>query len=404
MKLLFVTPSLTYPPTRGYEVILYKHIEQLSFLHSIEIISFQSKPGIKIEGFKKICDKIHIVKLPVWRSLFKAALGFLSRYPIQVCYYRSRVMKKNIEHLLNTGGYDAVSFTLIRMAQFIPKNYPGFSILNMVDPLVFNYERSLNWRPWYVKIGLKLEISRLKRYEARYSKLFSRLTLIAEADIIDYSGLLNRQIDWIPYGTDVDHFQPDPTITRIPGMIVITGNMGYAPNIDGVIFFCREIFPLIIEKFPNACLWLVGINPSKEISHLAAHKNIKVTGYVNDIRTYLNQAMVSVCPVRLKVGTQTKVLEALSMGTPVVSTSAGNHGICGTRDVDLYVEDAPECMADKIVSLLQGEQWNKLSVNGRKFVNEKFRWDISVKKFEELLYANRLPAKHIYVAEHISTK
>ena len=103
--------------------------------------------------------------------------------------------------------------------------------------------------------------------------------------------------------------------------------------------------------------------------------------------------MVSVCPIRLGVGTQTKVLEAMSMGTPVVTTSDGNHGISGVSGVDLFVADSPTEIADRVVNLLRGNNWDKLSYNGRKFVTENFNWDLCSNKFESILSKSKKSVK-----------
>jgi len=112
---------------------------------------------------------------------------------------------------------------------------------------------------------------------------------------------------------------------------------------------------------------------------------IKVTGFVPDIRPYLQKAMVSACPVRLKIGTQTKVLEALACGTPVVTSSAGNHGIRAVSGEHLYVADDAVTFADHIVNLLTKERWSGISQNGRRFVEDNFGWQKSVEKLEQIL-------------------
>ena len=95
--------------------------------------------------------------------------------------------------------------------------------------------------------------------------------------------------------------------------------------------------------------------------------------------------MVSACPVRLRIGTQTKILEALACGTPVVTSSAGNHGIGGASGEHLYVADDPEEFAKKISTLLRGERWSELSENGRRFVEDNFTWEKSALKLEQVL-------------------
>jgi glycosyltransferase involved in cell wall biosynthesis len=112
---------------------------------------------------------------------------------------------------------------------------------------------------------------------------------------------------------------------------------------------------------------------------------IKITGFVPDIRPYLSEAMVSVCPVRLRIGTQTKVLEALACGTPVVTTPAGNHGIGAISGEHLYVADDPVSFADKVVTLLTTRKWSILSEKGRRFAEDNFTWEKSAEKLEKIL-------------------
>jgi len=388
MKILMVAPSHTYPPVKGYQVMLCRHIEQLADHHSIDLIAFgdSSQQSAGVDPIKVLCNSVEIIPLPIYKIVLNLFRGIFSPDPLQVCFYRSKSMSEAVENRLRLVSYDVVIFQLTRMTQFLPLWYRGSKILNMVDPLVLNYERSLTWRPWYIRSVLKYEIARLRCYEAQHASRFDCVSLIAQADVVDYQAMLkNIRFELIPYGVDTAYFRPDDAVIRQPGMIVITGNMGYAPNVDAVEYFCREIFPLILVQEPRAHLWLVGTRPSSEIKKLGNNKNITVTGHVNDVRYYLNRAMVSVCPIRLNVGTQTKVLEALSIGTPVVTTSSGNQGIGGESGTVLYVADTPLEFSDRVVSLLKGHHWDRLSKNGRKFVLDHFKWESSAEKLGFIL-------------------
>lgn len=389
MKLLFVAPTLPYPPSRGYLSAAYQHIKHLSGWHTVDLISFASDedtaPAVSVlSGW---CRSIETVRLRSWRSILNAGLGLLADRPLQVSYYKSLGMEQAVCRRLMTGEYDVVIFLLTRMAQYRPSWYEGVTILNMVDPLILDYLRSLALRPWYTVPVLRTEITRLKRYEARQAPQFDRVLLVAQADVQDYGGFLGgAKLDWIPHGVDEEHFYPPIGETRRPGMIVITGNMFYAPNVDAVNYFCQEVFPLVHRRVPEAHLWVVGAKPTATVRRWARYPRIHVTGSVSDVRPYLSQAMVSVCPVRRRVGVQTKVLEALAMGTPVVATSAGNHGIGGIPGQHLHTADSPVEFAEKIVTLLLGERWAELSENGRRFVVENFAWTRSATRLEQILF------------------
>lgn len=389
MKILFISPNYVYPPVRGYEVMMCRHIEQLTTRHSIDIIAFgdSNNQDVATDPIIAMCNSVKLVSLLKWRMLLNLFLGLFSSDPLQVCLYRSSAMSEGVAELLRLKAYDVVIFQLSRMIQFLPKWYQGHTLLNMIDPLVLGYTRSLAWKPWYERIALGYEITRLSRYERQNVARFDKVTLIAQADVVDYGAFIeNMNFQQLQYGIDTQHFSPNNAVARQPWMIVITGNMGYAPNIDAVKYFCREIFPLILEHVPMAQLWLVGVRPSAEVISFGKSENITVTGFVDDVRHYLLRAMVSVCPIRLNVGTQTKVLEALATGTPVVTTSAGNHGICAKPGSDLLVADTPSEMASHVVNLLRGENWEELSTNGRKFVQENFKWEKSAEKLEDILF------------------
>jgi glycosyltransferase involved in cell wall biosynthesis len=136
---------------------------------------------------------------------------------------------------------------------------------------------------------------------------------------------------------------------------------------------------------PQAVLWLVGARPVPSVRRWGDQPGITVTGSVPDIRTYIREATVSICPVQLQIGTQTKVLEAMSSGTPVVTTSAGNNGIGGRSGEHLYVADTADDFAARLVALLAGERWDELSANGRRLVEERFTWERASAQLEAML-------------------
>lgn len=386
MKLLYVTPSFPYPPRRGYLLMAYHHIEHLSKHHDVDLISFVNAEadGTKKGGLAEWCRQIDTVALPTWQSALTLGLRLLRQEPFQVSFMHSAKMAEIINCRLRTQTYDGVIFQLTRMAQYRPDWYEGPTLLNMVDPFALNYQRSLAWRPWHLRPVFRAEIKRLKGYEARQARRFDRVLLISAADVRDYSLLLpGAKMDWVPHAIDVNNFSPTGA-ARQAGRIVLSGNMFHAPNVDAVEYFCRKIFPLVRQQAPSANLWLVGSKPAASVRKWGITEGIRVTGFVPDIRPYLNQAMVSVCPVRLNVGTQTKVLEALAMGTPVVATSAGNHGIGAVTGNHLYVADSPAEFAERVVGLLRGERWSELSQNGRRFVVENFTWEKSVARLERI--------------------
>src|SRR5262249_24925367 len=148
------------------------------------------------------------------------------------------------------------------------------------------------------------------------------------------------------------------------------------PNVDGACFFLEEVFPRVLAAVPDARLAIVGAHPARRIRAAARRfgRRVTITGQVPDVGAHLRAAIVGICPIRLTIGVQTKVLEALAWGTPVVTTSAGNSGVAGVDGRQLLVADAPTDFAARVVALLRGEGWEQLSAEGRRLVEDRFSW------------------------------
>jgi glycosyltransferase involved in cell wall biosynthesis len=388
VKLLFVTCALPYPPVTGSALIASHHIEHLAARHTVDLISFKDrKHPAELGTLPQWCNNIELIDRPSrWRVALQAIIGLAKDPNFDVSYWKSVDMEKAVHRRLANMNYDVVLFQLVQAAQFRPSCYQGLTVWSFEAPIAMKMQRELPVQRWHSRLWTRQIIKRLERYESDQAPYFDCITCLNAEEYPDYRAKLNGQrVDCVPYGIDVDSFCPSDEVPRREGMIVITGTMFHRPNVDAVEHFCRHIFPLICKQVPSAVLWIVGAKPVRSVRKWKNNPRIRVTGSVPDIRVYLQQAVVSVCPLRARVGTLTKVLEALACGTPVVSTSAGNCGIGATSGTHLYVADEPAEFANRVVALLEGDRWSELSRNGRKFVVENFTWDKSGTKLEQIL-------------------
>jgi glycosyltransferase involved in cell wall biosynthesis len=401
MKVLIITYALPYPPLTGSALIALHHIKHLAAHHTVDLVSFKSRknPG-QLADLPRWCNSIELVDRPArWRVLMNIVMGIVRDPHPVVSRARSEEMSKVVDRRLADARYDVALFQM-PMGQFRPSRYPGPTMWNLEEPQALKTQRMLSISPWYSRPWTWIRINRLKHWEKSQASLFDRVTVVNREDSREYGSIIGgARLDWVPSGIDADAFRPSPETPRRDGMIVITGNMFHPPNIDAVEFFCEEVFPLICKQVPSATLWLVGDRPARRVRKWATDSRIKITGFVPDIRPYLQQAMVSACPVRLRIGTQTKILEALACGTPVVTSSAGNHGIGGVSGEHLYVADAPEEFAHNIATLLRGERWSELSENGRRFVEDNFTWEKSAMKLEQVLEQLLTPSTRDWVQQ-----
>lgn len=388
MRILYVAAGFPFPPRRGYLNVAYHHIRWLAQRHEVHLVAFATAES-DLDGatdLRQACNQIRVVKLVPWLPLLTVMARAATREPMQVSYFRSPEMAALVDERLRNERYDAVIFQMTRMAQYRPGWYKGLTVLDMVDPLALSYERSLRWRPWFLRALVREEVTRLIRYERQHARTFDRVLLIARADIEEYARMLpDARFEWVPYGVELDQSLSPSRSQRRSGTIILSGNMYYEPNIQGVDYFCRHVLPIVHKRAPEARLQIVGARPSRSVRKWAAHPAVEVTGHVPDIQHYLRQSMVSVCPVQLQVGIQTKVLEALASGTPVVTTSAGNNGVGGQPGKHLFVANDPAEFADRVLQLLGGDQWDVLSENGRTYVAKHFNWDNSSARLESIL-------------------
>lgn len=388
MKLLYLTPCVPYPPVSGSCMIALNHIKHLSQGHTLDLISFTN--GDNADGLGELpswCRDIQLVdRPPRWRRLLNKLGGAVRYIPFGVAALASEEMAAAVDRRLAEGNYDAVIVQLAEMAQFQPDWFKGPSLWSLEDPPVLKYQRMLPLSPWYAKPLVWDRIARRRHYERERAGHFDCVVFVNQEDARDYRSILpDVDLDWVPSGIDADAFRPAEEVARRPGMIVMTGNMFHPPNVDAVEYFCREIFPLVCQQVETVTLWLVGARPAAAVQKWAKDARIRITGFVPDVSHYLAEAEVSICPVRLRIGTQTKILEALACGTPVVTTSAGNHGIGAVSGEHLHVADDPAGFADKVAALLRGENWDEFSENGRRFVAEKFSWGKSTARLEQVL-------------------
>jgi glycosyltransferase involved in cell wall biosynthesis len=185
---------------------------------------------------------------------------------------------------------------------------------------------------------------------------------------------------------DTEYFTPDRWNSASSRVIVFLGRMDYFPNIDGVNYFVKEIFPIIREKREDAELRIIGSNPAKSVRELRKLPNISVTGHVRDVRPYLKDAAVSIAPLRIARGTQNKILESMAFGIPVVATPEASKGVQAIHGRDLLVADNSQSFAQKVLDLMMNRQLAiVLSEAGRRQVERAHRWSTSMNILDNLL-------------------
>jgi polysaccharide biosynthesis protein PslH len=392
MRLLVVVSRNPFPPRTGSSIVAYNCMKYLSKSHSLSLVCLQSaKDSVEVPGFAESAEFVYHRQVPrsvrIWQRRFDKLAGI----PSSVSDVQSKAMIVKVREAIERGNFDAILLFEMNAIQYCPPSWYHKIVVNIEDPPSIKLSRITElpiWSSWQ-RLNLSLVAQITRHYEKQHLPGMGKVILLSEADMQDMQeqgGYDNLGV--VSYGIDKT---PENTIlgyeSRTEGMIVYSGNMFHPPNVDGALYFLENIFPVVLQEYSTATLWIVGTDPDMRIRKKATRfgEHVVITGRVDQVSGYLRRARVSICPVRLKIGCQTKILEALSCGTPVVTTSAGNSGIQGSSGKELWVEDEPIAFAGRVVALLRGENWRGLSEEGRRLVEARFSWERSGMALEQHL-------------------
>jgi len=387
MKILFITPRLPCPPHGGDKLRAFNFIKYLSRKHSIYLVSFiESEKELEyVAPMKEYCADVEVILLKPIHSYLSCLFYSLSLIPFQVAYYRDRRMKNKISEIINREKIDGIYIHLLRMAQYVKDIKAVNRILDLTDSLSLSLKRSLRFRNHLFFLFYFVEWLKISIYEPRIIQHFDRCLLISAVDK-EATNLLRgaENISIISNGVDFNYFRPTGRQYN-PNSIVFIGNLHSFPNRDAVLYCYRDILPLIKRAVPDIKFYIVGINPPKKILELAKDKNVIITGGVDDSRPYLSDAAVMVCPIRVATGMQNKILEAMAMGLPTISTSIATLWMDKKEDSGVLIVDTPAEFAKKVIEVIKNKDLREqLSINARKLIVENYDWNKNIKKLELL--------------------
>lgn len=384
MKILFLTSRLPFPPIGGDKLRTYNFLKYLNKYHEITLMTFvESKKELEsVASYSECYDKIITVILPKTISYIKSLRGIFSKKPIQVFYYQSGKMKNTIKNELNNG-YDIVFAHLLRMAQYIPENDNIRKIIDFTDAISLNYQRSRYYRKGFFSIINYIESNRLLPYEVKEIIKSDISIFISESDANYLRNIQTTpKLQIIQNGVDLDNLKFN-TGSYSGNRICFVGNMRTFPNSDAVLYFVNSVLPLIKSQIPDIQFFIVGVEPSKKIINLHDGKNVFVTGFVESVIPFITKSAVLVAPMRVGAGVQNKILEAMALGTPVVTTSIGAEGLDENK---LTIGNTPDEISHKIIELIENKQLRKdKSLMGREYIENNFQWDRVLKELDSYL-------------------
>lgn len=409
-RLLLLTHRLPYPPDRGDRIRSYHLLRHLSQHFQVDLACVSDEP-VWLQHHQLLSTMARRVLLqPIstkWSAL-RAAAALLSGQAITPAWHYRVGLAQEILQWHQQKPFDLVlTFCtgMIRYARLLcpppsPQNQPPSRsaashpparrvrhILDLVDvdSLKWDSYADRSWPPlsWIYRT----EARRLRRIEAGHFDQLDAITVISDAEARAYRQHVGDHplLTVVPNGVDLDYFSPLPDTDA--HTLVFTGVLNYRPNTEAVIWFARQVMPLLRQQVPDARFLIVGRHPTPAVEELAQIPGVQVIGSVPDVRVYLEQASIAVAPLLLARGTQNKVLEAMAARRAVVCSPAAAAGIDAQPGQHLIIAESPEDWVRQILQLWSNPAHrNTLAAAARQWVQQHRSWDQAVQPMIQLIH------------------
>lgn len=405
MRILFICHRFPFPPNRGGKIRPFQMIRHLSQSHEVTVASlaFDQQELDAGAGLREHCAEIISEILPNSTRWPQAVMSLPGSTPSSVAYFRSDRLRVRIEAAWQAKKFDAVMVHCAFVAQYTLGLTGGLRILDFGDMDSAKWMDYAEHRSFPLSMGYSIESKKLRRYEKAMAERFDRITITTQGEKDEFQTMgVPRPCTVIPNGVDGNFFQPAAMGGGSKPNIVFLGRMDYFPNIDGVLWFVREVYPKIRAAMPAAELQIVGADPSREILRLREVPGVTVTGFVKDVRPYLTEAAVAIAPLRIARGTQNKILECMAAGIPVVSTSQAAKGIQALAGEHILVADGPEETARGVLELLNDPARRKrMATAARAQVERAHSWPESMKILDSVLGEGMAGGARVVEAEKV---
>lgn len=380
MHILILDEEFPVPLNSGKKLRTYNLTRELARTASITYLAY-SPQGFEPTELKNIGINCVSVLPPDRRQkgvLFYIRLlkNLFSKYPYIVTSHYSDNFKNKLEKILQDHKIDIIICEWTPYAIFLKNNLKHKSIIvahNIESNIWRRYEeneRSI-LRRWYIAIQRK----KVESFEQRCFGWVDGATAVSSVEQQQISSLSSElPVKVIDNGVDTDYFSPSGNAPE-PQTLVFTGSMDWRPNQDAVLFFAERVFPRLKKKFSDARFIIVGRTPPPSIEKLEEINGIVITGTVEDVRPYIDKAVIVVVPLRIGGGTRLKILEAMAMGRPVCSTTIGAEGLEIEPGRNILIADTEDEMLNTIsVYFNDTKSAEQIAREGRHLVEQRYDW------------------------------
>mgnify|MGYP002525254728 CR=1 FL=1 len=386
MKIFVLLPRIPYPLEKGDKLRAFNQIKQLAKHNEIVLCALNDSPKVSeqdaFRALQPYCQSISFIKITKPQILLGLARAFCKGLPMQCGYFFNRKAAKKIDALIAKHKPNILYGQLLRVAEYIrQKDLP--KAIDYQDIFSYGMKRRADIASFVTRPVFNMEYRRLKRYEAAIFDDFDVKTIISEPDRALFPHEKRNEILIIPNGVDHDFFKPMEREKKYD--LVFTGNMSYPPNVNAVEYLADEIMPIVWKTLPETTLYIAGATPDPKVKKAASNKII-VSGWLDDIRDAYAQSRVFIAPMRIGTGLQNKLLEAMSMRLPAITSPLANASLGAKPNEEILIGSNAEEMAQNIITLLSDTQKaEQIAQAGFDFTNRVYDWGRATKTLENAM-------------------
>jgi glycosyltransferase involved in cell wall biosynthesis len=386
MRILFLSRWFPYPTNNGSKLRIYNLLRGLSQHHEVTLLSFTDRLDVDSEApeIRSLCSEVCLIP---WKEFdpdsMPARLGFLSPKPRSIIDTFSPEMAQMIIQKLSRQKYDLIIASQLDMAAYYPYfgNVPA--LFEEIE-LGLRYENFSQGSSWKKRLRQSFTWLKLRMYLSRLLKPFRAVTVVSEQErklIARYFPHV-KNILVVPNCMNLADYK-DIDVEPQPNRLIFTGSFRYYVNYEAMLWFVGEVFPLILKQIPEAELIITGDHANLA---LPSDTNVKLAGYVDDIKSLIASSTVAIAPLWSGGGTRLKILEAMAIGTPVVATSKGAEGLEACSGEHLFVADDPVEFSNCVIRLLKDKNMRKnMALKASLLVQEKYDWEKTLPAFVRMV-------------------
>jgi sugar transferase (PEP-CTERM/EpsH1 system associated) len=388
--LLFLAHRVPYPLDKGDRIRTFHILRLLAERASIHLACLADEPVTPeaVSVLSGFCRRLEIVPIGNKVRLVRGLASFVYGRSISEGAFASWRLRRTLQRWTGEIRFHAAMVSASSMAPYLRMLRPGPSAA-VVDAMDVDSQKWLDYargRAWPMSWILRAEGQRLRRLEHDICTWARAVTLVSRAETDLFRSFCPwEEVHAVTNGVDLAYFRPATGVVENDSCVFV-GALDYFPNVDAAVWFCREVWPGIRRRRPQATLDLVGRRPTPAVRRLAEEPGVRLVGQVPDVRPYVNQAAVAVVPLRIARGLQNKVLEALALGKAVVASPAALAALQVQPGVDLLAATTAEEWVSSVTGLLESrERRRELGTRGRQYVVDHHDWDHCLEPLLDLL-------------------